>query len=92
MRDDDFEWDDAKAAANLAKHKVTFEQGRLVFLDPSPVDGIDTSSPGEDRLTMIGMSEGKLLHVTYTDRDGRVRIISARKADRHERKIYHEGG
>ena len=91
MRDDHFEWDDTKAAINFAKHQVSFEQARLVFDDPSPFDGVDLDSPGEDRYTTIGMSDGALLHVTYTDRDERIRIISARKANRIERKKYYEG-
>ena len=93
MRDDDFEWDDEKAASNFAKHKITFEQARLVFGDPSPVVGNDDlSSTNEDRFSIVGMSCGNLLHVIYTHREDRFRIISARKANRNDRKTYHEGG
>jgi uncharacterized protein len=91
VRDDLFEWDDDKAAANLAKHEVSFEQARLVFDDPYPLD-IEDHTPGEHRLNIVGASGGLLLFVVYAYRSDRIRIISARKATRHERKTYHEGG
>jgi uncharacterized DUF497 family protein len=91
MRDDEFEWDDAKAAANLARHGVSFEAARLAFLD---VFGVARADPrqdyGEDRYTLLGMVESRLLHVAYTMRGERVRIISARSAEPRERRRYHE--
>ena len=92
MRDDDFEWDDVKAASNFAKHGVSFEQARLALGDPSPLVGHVDQNSGEDRFTILGMSGAILLHVTYTHREDRFRIISARKANRNDRKAYHEGG
>lgn len=65
MQDDHFEWDDAKAATNLAKHEVSFEQARLVFDDPYPLD-IEDHTPGEYRLNIVGSSGGLVLFVTYT--------------------------
>jgi len=88
VRDDRFEWNDAKAHANLEKHEVSFE-ARLVFDDPASVDNIDDrENYGEDRFTITGMVNARLLTVTYTERDGRIRIISARKATRREQDDY----
>jgi uncharacterized protein len=69
---------------------VSFEQARTVFDDPFQQD-TDEFTPDEDRLNIIGTSGGLLLFVAYTHRGDRIRIISARKATRHERKAYHEG-
>ena len=81
MRDDRFEWDDAKARANLKKHEVSFEAAEYVFDDRGGIDEIeDREEYGEDRFIAIGMVGGRLLTVAYTERDGRIRIISARKA------------
>ena len=89
MREAEFEWDDTKAAANLANHGVSFERARLVFADPFAVGRIDDRQDyGEDRFTMVGMVEGALIFVVYTERDDRVRIITARRATRHEQDDY----
>lgn len=91
MNDDDFEWDDAKAAANLAKHKVSFERAREAFGDGFAVEYEDDRADyGEDRTVLLGMVGDRLLAVTYTLRGERVRIISAREAELHERRQYHE--
>lgn len=93
MIDDAFEWDDAKAAANLAKHGVSFEMARDAFGDPFLIEWIDESANyGELRFCALGMVEGRLLFVAYTLRAGRVRIISARLAERGERRLYHNDG
>jgi uncharacterized protein len=90
----EFEWDARKAAVNLRKHRVSFEDAARVFLDPNRIetyDGRDTR--GEDRWKTVGMVEPALLAVVYTvrNRDGDViRLISARKADAHERAQYRE--
>jgi uncharacterized protein len=60
MRDDSFEWDDRKAAANLKKHEVAFEEARLVFDDPNSVD-FDDPDPDEIRTQTIGRSRNSLL-------------------------------
>jgi len=89
-----FEWDARKAAINLRKHHVSFEDAARVFLDPNRIetyDGRDTH--GEDRWKTVGMVEPALLAVVYTVRnqDGDViRLISARKADAYERTQYRE--
>jgi uncharacterized DUF497 family protein len=91
MNDDDFEWDDAKAAANYVKHGVSFGRARLVFSDPFGIGAYDDRDDySEDRFTRVGMVEGTLLFVSYTERDGRVRIISARRATKHEQDDYYQ--
>jgi uncharacterized DUF497 family protein len=91
MTNDDFEWDEAKAAANLVKHGVSFEQARQAFDDPFAIDFVDDREDyGESRLILFGMVEGRLLVVAHTLRDDKVRIISAREAEPHERRKYHE--
>jgi uncharacterized protein len=91
MMNDDFEWDKAKAAANLVKHGVSFEQARDAFHDPFAIDFVDDRHDyDEDRLILFGMVENRLLVVAYTLRGDKVRIISAREAEPHERRKYHE--
>ena len=91
MQDDDFEWDDAKGAQNLANHGVSFEAARLVFDDPFAVAREDRRQDyGEDRYVVLGMVQDRLLVVAYTLRGTRVRIVSARLAEPPERRRYHE--
>lgn len=91
MKDEDFEWDQAKAASNLAKHKVSFKQARDVFRDPFAIELLDDREDyGEVRLILIGMTAERMLVVVYTIRDEKVRIISAREAEANERRFYHE--
>jgi uncharacterized DUF497 family protein len=89
MQDERFEWSDSKARANLKKHEVSFEMARLVFDDPAGTDEIDDREDyGEDRFIFSGKVGQRLLTVTYAERDGRIRIISARKATRREQDSY----
>jgi uncharacterized protein len=91
MQDDEFEWHDAKAAANLARHGVSFKTARLAFADVFAVESADLrENYGELRYVWLGMAGNRLLHVTYTMRDKRIRIISARHAEPRERRRYHE--
>jgi uncharacterized protein len=91
MKDDEFEWDDAKAAANLAKHKVSFETARRAFEDPFAVERDDNREHyDEPRFAILGMVDGRLLFVAYTLRDDIIRVISARGAEPYEQRIYHE--
>ena len=85
-----FEWDDAKAAANLRKHRVSFEEAAEVFYDPSAFDGYDSEHSDEEaRFFIIGLSSRRVLYVVYAELSGDVtRIISARRAGKLERKIY----
>jgi uncharacterized DUF497 family protein len=88
-----FEWDPAKAADNLAKHGVSFEEAATVFRDTLSVTGEDPDhSVDEERFVILGVStSGRLLVVAHTERGHTIRIISARPATRGERKIYEEG-
>ena len=88
-----FEWDSNKAATNLAKHGVSFEEAKTVFDDPLYIDFYDLDhSDDEHRYIMIGMSEqNRLLLVAYTQRGDVIRLISAREATRAERKAYEQG-
>jgi uncharacterized DUF497 family protein len=93
-----FEWDPEKAAANLAKHKVSFEQARDAFRDLQALDELDDKADyGEERFNLIGAADNRLLVVTYTLRsheangDEIIRIISARPAERREARKYREG-
>lgn len=77
----DFDWDERKARSNLAKHRVSFEAAKLVFEDTFAVElPVEVAVDGEERYTLIGMARLALLAVLYTERNGRVRIISARHA------------
>jgi uncharacterized protein len=85
-----FEWDDEKAASNIRDHEgVTFEQAAAAFSDPFAVEWIDEREDyGEERSILLGRISGQLLYVVYTERGTNIRIISARRATRHEQDIY----
>ena len=88
-----FEWDSAKAVANLRRHGVSFDLASLAFADPFALIAQDRFEGGEYRWQTLGLVEGCLLLLvahTVTDADGTevVRIISARKATRKERQRY----
>jgi uncharacterized protein len=87
-----FEWDAKKARSNLTKHDVSFEEASTVFGDPLSLTIPDPAhSQSEDRFIMLGTSHtGKLLVVVHTERGDSIRIISARRASRRERKNYEE--
>jgi uncharacterized DUF497 family protein len=89
----EFEWDPGKAASNVRKHKVSFDEAATVLSDvlsvtvPDPDHSLD-----EDRSITVGWSyRGRLLIVAHTDREGRIRIISARELTPAERQVYEEG-
>ena len=85
--------DAVKAAVNLKKHKVSFEEAASVFGDPLAYTFADPDhSLGEERWLMFGLSHvARVLAIVFTHRRGKYRIISARLATRHERKTYEEG-
>ena len=87
-----FEWDPDKAATNARKHRVTFDEASTVFSDPLSVATFDPlHSDDEDRFVIIGVSERqRVLVVCFTDRNERIRLISARVASKKERKQYEE--
>jgi uncharacterized DUF497 family protein len=86
----EFEWHDAKAEANLQAHGVSFELAKTVFKDPFAVERLDDREDyGEERFVIIGMAEGHvLLFVAYTEREDRIRIISAREVTQIEQDDY----
>jgi uncharacterized protein len=88
-----FEWDDQKAAGNLQKHGVSFDEAVSVFGDTRALTFSDTDhSEFEDRSRTYGMSNKmRLLVVVHTERRNDLRIISARKATRYEKGIYENG-
>jgi uncharacterized protein len=89
----EFEWDDTKAESNERKHGVSFVEALTVFADPLALTGSDPGhSDEEDRYITMGTSAvGRLLIVSHTDREDKVRLISAREASRRERRDYEDG-
>jgi len=85
----EFEWDDAKATENYARHGVSFELAKKVFNDPFAVERIDDRRDyGEERYIIIGLADREILFVAYTEREERIRLISARRATRYEQDDY----
>ena len=87
-----FEWDSRKARSNLAKHGVGFEEASTLFADPlsHTIPDPEHSRTEKRYITMGSAFNGKLLVVVHTDRDDNIRIISARRASRRERRVYEE--
>ena len=88
-----FEWDENKARENLKKHKVSFEEAKTVFNDPFLLTYPDLdNSETEERYVNIGVSaKDRILVLIHTERQGKIRIISCRKATVRERRDYEEG-
>ena len=88
----EFEWDPVKAELNLREHGVSFDEATTIFRDTLSITISDPDhSDYEDRFIDIGMSHRmQLLVVSYTERKDKIRIISARRATRAERKNYEE--
>jgi uncharacterized protein len=84
-----FEWDDTKALSNLAKHGVAFPEAIRVFGDPNLIE-LDASRPEEREVRMkaIGAIQGRIFTVVYTTRAGVTRIISARRCNLTEKRLY----
>jgi uncharacterized protein len=90
VRFGDFEWDQAKASANQAKHGVSFPEATAVFGDPRAIDAPDRYEP--ERFVIIGMSDhARVLFVVHAERGDRIRLISARRASKIQRRLYEEG-
>ena len=87
-----YEWDENKAATNLSKHGVSFEEAKTAFDDPLYVDFYDPDhSYGEHRFVLLGQSaQGRLLFVSYMERNNTIRLIGAREATPSERKAYEQ--
>jgi hypothetical protein len=91
VRVGDFEWNEEKAEANLAKHGISFQEAMTVFLDELSVPLAEIAHP--ERLVLIGESRlGRVLLVVFTERlkSGKLRLISARRATKRERRAYEE--
>lgn len=87
----EFDWQDAKAAENEAKHGVSFEMATKVFNDPFAIEWLDDRQDySEERHVILGMVENRLLYVAYTIRGEKIRLMSARGAEPYERRRYHE--
>jgi uncharacterized protein len=93
VQSDLFEWDDEKAASNLRKHDVDFEEAKTVFEDPFALTIRDEfHSDDEERWIILGLSLlARVLLVVHAERRERIRIISAREATPSERSQYESG-
>lgn len=89
-----FEWDPEKEKINLKKHGVDFEEASTIFDDPQFISFLDEEhSADEERYITIGLSiKRRLLMAAHTEREERIRIISARKATKHEENFYNQAG
>ena len=90
----DFEWNPEKAKINAEKHFVDFDEARTIFDDPLFITFLDEEhSTEEERYITIGLSnKQRLLLVAHTERNAKIRIISARKVSKHEEKFYQTAG
>ncbi|MBI3702261.1 MAG: BrnT family toxin [Rhizobiales bacterium] len=84
----DFEWDDNKRRANVAKHGLDFVDATEVFADPRQHTYRSPHQSGEERFVSIGNVRGRLIAVVFTQRGNKLRIISARPVRRNEREQY----
>ncbi len=84
-----FEWNKSKAKKNYAKHGVSFDLAKGVFNDVFAIEFLDDRQDfGEERFVIIGMVDGHLLYVIYTERNEIIRMISARRATKYEQQAY----
>jgi uncharacterized DUF497 family protein len=83
-----FQWHEEKSAANEAKHGISFLQAAQIFRRPFLKRPDDRKDYGEERFIALGTYDGEVLCVVFTERDGDIRLISARKASKHERETY----
>ena len=86
-----FEWDEEKDRANRTKHGISFEEAKIIFEDPVLTAPDDREDYGEERFVSYGqLGALVIVAVVHTSRGGRIRLISARKANREERQAYYE--
>lgn len=91
IKDIVFEWDEEKNRTNFRKHNIDFNDAAKVFADENRVERLDEfHSDDEDRWQVIGMVDD-ILFVVYTEREYKTRLISARLANKKERRIYYAG-
>lgn len=86
----EYEWDEAKRLANLRKHGIDFTDVKIVFDGDILTVEDDRYSYGEQRFVTLGLLQGRVVAVVYTEREARIRIISARKATKYEQRVYFE--
>jgi len=87
-----FEWDERKNLINIKKHGVAFDEAENVFFDPECYEMYDEiHSFYEKRWIIVGLAGLKILKVVFTERNGIIRIISARKADKYDKEAYFYG-
>ena len=85
-------WDPVKASVNLKRHRIRFSDAELVLFDPQAITMEDFTATGEQRHVSLGLDAlGRVLVVVYTYRGQDIRLISARRASRRERRQYEEG-
>jgi uncharacterized protein len=87
-----FEWDENKATLNMRKHSVSFDEATTIFGDPQAITFSDPAHSEEEYwfLTFGRSSDGRFIVVAHTDRDDRIRLISAREMTRKERSDYEQ--
>ncbi len=90
----DFEWDPTKADENYRKHGDAYDEAASAFADTLSITIFDPDhSEAEERFVLVGLSaQNRLVVVVHTERDDRIRLVSARLASSHERRDYEEGG
>ncbi len=87
----EFTWDEAKRKTNLAKHGFDFADAEAVFAGMTYTFGDDRTYYGEERFITLGMLKGRVVLIAHTEDDDEIRIISMRKATKHEQKEYFQG-
>jgi len=83
-------WDERKRSANLRRHGLDFAGCEALFDHPTFVAEDVRADYGEPRMNLLGWLDGRIVHMTYTERDDELRVISLRKATKHETRIYLE--
>lgn len=87
-----FEWDDEKDASNREKHGISFNEATEAFFDPFNITIADPDhSTEEERFLLLGFAKGKVLVVSFTERGDAIRVISSRRANTKERRLYERG-
>lgn len=87
----EFEWDESKNAKNIRKHGVSFDVAKNAFDDENQIERPDDLVfYREERFVLIGLAKNELLYVVFTERGNRTRIISARRATKHEQQNYYQ--
>ncbi len=85
-----FEWDEAKCEANIRKHGIDFADVPEVFESETVIVEDDRFDYGETRFIALGLLQGRTVAVVFVEYEDTIRIISARKATRHEERAYYE--